>query len=149
MPIEIASFNHTNLTVRDLDRIVAFFVDGCGFELLSRGPRDGKLVGRMTALGEVDIEIAYVQGPGHRIELITYRHPEPTVVAARFCDAGAHHVAFDVRDMEGAIATAGDFGFKLVGDVIAIDGGPNVGRKVAYVRDVDGLVIEFLELAKG
>jgi catechol 2,3-dioxygenase-like lactoylglutathione lyase family enzyme len=71
----VLSFNHTAFTVSDLDRIIPFFCDLLGFELTSRAPRDGRLIGRMTAIEGVEIEIAYVKGTGHRIELIQYKAP--------------------------------------------------------------------------
>ena len=51
----------------------------------SRAPRDGRLIGRMTALDGVEIEIAYVNGPGHRIELIQYKAPADREVVGRAC----------------------------------------------------------------
>ena len=66
----VLGFNHTSFTVSDLDRTVAFFVEACGFELESRAPRDPRLLERMTAIAGADVEIAFVAGPGHRIELI-------------------------------------------------------------------------------
>lgn len=147
--IDVASFNHTSFTVRDLDRTIAFFVEGCGFELLSRAPRDPQLIARMTGITGVDVEIAFVQGPAHRLEIITYNAPEDRkVVSPRLCDTGAWHIALDVPDMEAALEVAGNFGFALAGEVIPIDAGPNAGRSVAYVRDRDGLTVEFLELPK-
>ncbi|MGI9424675.1 MAG: VOC family protein [Hyphomicrobiaceae bacterium] len=147
--IDVASFNHTSFTVHDLDRTIAFFVEGCGFELLSRAPRDPQLIERMTGIAGVEVEIAFVQGPAHRLEIIKYSAPQDRqVVRPRFCDIGAWHVALDVPDMQAALKTAEAYGFTIAGEVIAIDAGPNAGRSVAYVRDEDGLTVEFLELAK-
>ena len=39
------SFNHTAFTVSDLDEVIPFFRDLLGFELTSRAPRDGRLIG--------------------------------------------------------------------------------------------------------
>ena len=72
---EVRSFNHTAFTVSDLDEVIPFFRDLLGFELTSRAPRDGRLIERMTAIAGVDTEIASVNGPGHRIELIQYKAP--------------------------------------------------------------------------
>lgn len=142
--IEVLGFNHTNFTVSDLDRAIAFFTEGLGFELLSRAPRSPALIGRMTALPEPEIEVAFVQGPGHRIELIEYRTPRPGRVEGRLCDAGSAHLALDVPDVGAAVEAATPFGFALVGEVIAIDDGPNRGREVCYLQDQDGVTIEFI-----
>ena len=35
-------------------------------------------------------------------------------------------------------------GFRMVGEIIVIDGGPNRGRQVVYLKGPDGFVIEFI-----
>jgi catechol 2,3-dioxygenase-like lactoylglutathione lyase family enzyme len=150
MAVRVTGFNHTSFTVRDLDRVIGFFVAGLGFELQSRGPRDPALMRRMTGLDGVAVEIAFVVGPGgQRVELIRYHAPaDAEIVRPRLCDTGAAHVGFDVTDMDAALAAARSHGFAPVGEVIAIDAGPNKGRRVCYVQDGDGLTVEFLELAR-
>lgn len=146
----VLGFNHTSFTVSDLDRVIAFFVDGLGFELQSRGPRDPALMARMTGIAGPAVEIAFLLGPaGQRIEAIRYSAPEDrAVVRPRLCDTGSAHVGFDVDDLDGVLAGAADYGFRLAGEVIAIDAGPNKGRRVCYVRDEDGLTVEFLEVPR-
>jgi catechol 2,3-dioxygenase-like lactoylglutathione lyase family enzyme len=142
----ILSFNHTAFTVSDLDRFIPFFCDLLGFELTSRAPRDGRLIGRMTAIDGVEIEIAYVNGPGHRIELIQYQAPAGReVVVPRLCDAGAAHVALDVTGIEALVAASGAYGFTPVGEIIEIDAGPNKGNRVVYLRGPDGITVEYIE----
>jgi catechol 2,3-dioxygenase-like lactoylglutathione lyase family enzyme len=142
----VLSFNHTAFTVSDLDEVIPFFRDLLGFELTSRAPRDGRLIGRMTALDGVEIEIAYVNGPGHRIELIQYKAPaDREVVVPRLCDSGAAHVALDVQGIEALVAASAAFGFTPVGEIIEVDAGPNRGRKVVYLRGPDGITVEYIE----
>lgn len=144
----ILSFNHTAFTVSDLDHIIPFFRDLLGFELTSRAPRDGRLIGRMTAIDGVEVEIAYVNGPGHRIELIEYKAPAGrTVVVPRLCDAGAAHVALNVTGIEALVAASGAYGFAPVGEIIEIDAGPNQGSKVVYLRGPDGITVEYIQKA--
>src|SRR5688572_19230563 len=70
MTFKVTGFNHTAFTVGDLDAVLPFFVDGLGFRQISRGPRDGELLSAMTGIRGVELEIAYVEGPGHWVELI-------------------------------------------------------------------------------
>jgi catechol 2,3-dioxygenase-like lactoylglutathione lyase family enzyme len=142
----ILSFNHTAFTVSDLDQIIAFFCDLLGFELTSRAPRDRRLIERMTALDGADVEIAYVNGPGHRIELIQYKGPaDREVVVPRLCDAGAAHVALNVTGIEDLVAASAAYGFAPVGEIITIDAGPNKGNKVVYLRGPDGITVEYIQ----
>lgn len=146
--IELRGFNHTGIVVSDLDRAVGFFRDLLGFELLSRAPRDPALLGRMTGLSAPEVEIVHLQGPGHRVELIRYRtNANRDVVQPSVYDDGAAHLALDVADVEAAVRAAAAHGLEPVGEIIAIDAGPNRGRKVVYLRSAYGLLIEFIEAA--
>ncbi len=142
---KLHGFNHTSFTVASLDRAIAFFRDFLGFELLSRAPRGQALIERMTAIEGADVEIAFVRGPGHTIELIEYKAPaDRGGSAARLCDAGAAHIAFDVDDVPAAVAGAKAHGFRPVGEIIVIDDGPNRGRQVVYLKGPDNFVVEFI-----
>jgi catechol 2,3-dioxygenase-like lactoylglutathione lyase family enzyme len=137
--------NHTSFTVARLDRALAFFCDFLGFELISRAPRGQALIERMTAIAGADVEIAFVRGPGHTIELIEYKAPaNRTASTARLCDAGAAHIAFDVDDVHAAVAGAEAYGFRPIGAIIVIDDGPNRGREVVYLKGPDSFVVEFI-----
>lgn len=142
---ELKGFNHTGVIVTDLDRAIGFFRDLLGFELLSRAPRDPALLGRMTGLPAPQVEIAHLQGPGYRVELIRYAtdgirgFEQPRVY-----DDGAAHIALDVGEVEAAVAAAAAHGLTPVGEIITIDAGPNRGRKVVYLESDYGLLIELI-----
>lgn len=140
--------NHTSFTVSNLDRTVAFLRECLGFELVSKAPRDPKLVSRITGVEGADMMIAFLKAPGHTLELIEYRAPSTKVtIGARPCDTGFAHVAFNVDDAVAAVAAVERYGVKPIAPPVTIDQGPNKGRKVVYVRDWDGVTIEFIEVA--
>ncbi|MEE8172008.1 MAG: VOC family protein [Alphaproteobacteria bacterium] len=145
----ISATNHTSFTVSDLDRSLAYFCDVLGFELLNRSPRDPAFIERVVAIPGADIEVAYVQAPGHRLEFIQYRGPEGRRrVDSRPCDAGFAHVAFDVDDIDAVIAASEDAGVLPLGPPQDLDRGPNKGGRVVYTRDPDGITIEFIQPPK-
>jgi catechol 2,3-dioxygenase-like lactoylglutathione lyase family enzyme len=81
-------------------------------------------------------------------ELIKYRAPASKgAVKARPCDTGFAHVAFNVDDAVAAVAAVELYGVKPVSPPVTIDQGPNKGRRVVYVRDWDGVTLEFIEVA--
>ena len=138
--------NHTSFTVSDLDRIIGFFCDGLGFEMINRSPRDPKLVQQISGIPGADIEVAYIQGPEHRLELIQYHGPDDRgQVDCRPCDAGYAHLAYDVDDIDAAMSAAKKYTFTELGAPVAIDKGPNTGNRVVYMRDADGVTVEFIE----
>lgn len=145
----VYGFNHTAFVVRDLDRTIGFFRDLLGFELISRAPRDGTIIGAMTDLAGVDIEIAHLDGFGHRIELILYKAPaDRGGDMPRIVQDGSGHVALDVDDPAAAVEAAAAFGLRPVGDIVTIDAGPNKGRKVVYLQSEDGLSVEFIQVSR-
>ena len=142
----VLSTNHTSFTVSDLDCSIAFFTEALGFDLLNRAPRDPKLIEVITGVPGADIEVAYIQGPGHRLELIQYHAPaERCQVESRPCDTGFAHVAYDVDDAAAAVAASAAHQVLPLGPITTIDKGPNAGGKVVYLRDPDGVTIEYIQ----
>ena len=139
----ITGTNHTSFTVSDLERALGLFRDGLGFEVTSKAPRDPKLTERITGIPGAELLIAFVRAPGHSIELI-----EPAQrgrVDARPCDAGFAHIAFDVDEVDAVLEAVRPHGVVPISPPVAIDQGPNKGRRVVYTRDPDGITIEFIE----
>lgn len=144
--VRVVGTNHTSFTVKSLDRALALFIEGLGYQLLSRGPRDPGAIQRITGVEGGEVTIAFVQGPSHRVEFVEYHAPEHRGHAEpRACDAGFSHLALDVDDMDAVQVLAAAHGLELMGEIFEIDQGPNAGRRVAYFRDDNGLTLEFLE----
>jgi catechol 2,3-dioxygenase-like lactoylglutathione lyase family enzyme len=143
----ILATNHTSFTVSDLDRSIAFFRDALGFEVTSKAPRNPEVVSRITGIPGTEMVIAFVRGPGHSLELIQYLGPKEGRgrVRALPCDVGFSHVAYDVDDIDAAMAAAAAHQVTPIGEVAIIDQGPNAGGKVVYLRDPDGITIEFIQ----
>jgi len=142
----VLSTNHTSFTVSNLDRSIAFFTEALGFELISRAPRDSAIIEQITGVKGAQLDVAYVQGPGHRLELIQYLAPaEKGRVRSLPCDTGFAHIAYDVDDIDAAIAASKPHGVIPIGDPVAIDKGPNKGGRVVYLRDPDDVTIEYIQ----
>jgi len=148
MNFKVLATNHTSFTVTDLDRTIGFFRDALGFDVTSKAPRDKDAIQSITGVAGSDVMIAFVRGPGHSIELIEYLAPDDrTVKMARPCDVGFAHIAFDVDNVDAAVAASTPHGFSTVGPITVIDKGPNAGNRVVYLRDEDGVSVEFIEKA--
>lgn len=143
---KVLAVNHTSFTVSDLDRSIGFFRDALGFTVTSKASRDPKIIEAVTGVAGADIVVAYIRAPGHSIELIQYLAPTARgVVESRPCDTGFAHIAFDVDDVDAAVAASARFDVKPINPPIRINDGPNKGRQVVYLRDPDGVTIEFIE----
>ena len=148
MGFRVLGTNHTSFTVSNLDRSVGFFRDCLKFELVSRAPRDPAVIQKITGVAGADMEIAFLKGPGHMVELIEYKAPaNKGKVEARPCDTGFAHLALNVDDADAAVAEAALYQVKAISAPVPINAGPNKGRKVVYLRDWDGVTFEFIEVA--
>ena len=145
MSFRVLSANHTSFTVSSLDRTLAFFTECLGYRLISRAPREPKIIQKVTGVEGADMEIAFVRGPGHVVELIEYKAPASRGrVVSRPCDTGFAHLALDVDDVDAAVAAAASYAVRAINPPVVIDQGPNKGKKVVYVRDADGVTLEFI-----
>lgn len=144
---KIKATNHTSFTVESLDRAIALFCEGLDFILTSRAGRDPKSIQTITGVAGADVEIAYLRRPDHVIELIEYRAPpERATVTARPCDVGFAHIAFDVEDIDAAIAWLARFGARPIAPpYVNKSGGPNAGVRVSYLTTEDRVTIELIE----
>ncbi len=144
--IIVASMNHLSFTVVDLDRTVDFFHQGCGFEILNKGPRASDMAEKVTGVPGADILVAFLRGPGFVMELIEYLAPEGRKVAqSRPCDAGFSHLALNVDDFEAAIDGAEAYGLIPMGETCMVDRGPNKGRRIVYMQTWDNITVELME----
>ena len=138
--------NHTGLTVSDIDRSLAFFRDVLGFEVTGKTRHAGAMVERITGVPGAEIEIAFVELPGHRIELLQYLKPDVRQISVlRPCDTGFVHLAFEVDDVNAVLNAVRAGGFAAINPPVSPDAGPRKGGKVVYTRDLDGIVLEFQE----
>lgn len=147
---KVLATNHTSFTVSDLDRSLAFFREVLGFEVTSRAPRDSRMIEAVTGVPGADVVIAYARGPGHSVELIQYLGPaDRASVRPRPCDVGFAHIAYDVDDLDAALAAAAAHRFRPAGQPVSVDRGPNKGARVVYLRDPDGITVEFIQRPEG
>ena len=147
---KILGFNHTSFTVSDVDATARFFTEALGFTATPRQSRSPEVAQLVTGVPGAAIEIIYVRGPGHSVELIEYSAPSDRGrVEARSCDTGAAHIALDVDDIEAAVAAAAAHGFVALSPPQPVNAGPNKGRKAVYTRNADGITIEYIQPVPG
>jgi catechol 2,3-dioxygenase-like lactoylglutathione lyase family enzyme len=146
-PLRITATAHTGVTVSDIDRSIAFYRDVLGFPVSDKIDCRGKLFAQVTGVPGAEIVIAYVEAPGHTLELLQYTSPADRGRATgRPCDPGALHLAFRVKDIESVIDAVKNAEVVPVSPLMPeVTEGPAKGLKAVYTRDPDGVVIEFME----
>ncbi len=146
MPFRIIAADHTGITVSNLERSLTFWRDVLGFELSHRAHQTGELASEITGVPGAEILIAVVKAPGHKIELLEYlAPPDRKRVDLRPCDVGSAHIALTVNNLDAVLNAIAASGWKAAGKPQILKSGPNAGKRVIYVRDLDGTTIEFMQ----
>lgn len=135
---------HTGITVSDMGRTLAFFRDVLGFSVSPVTRHQGEDFARITGIADPVIDIAYVDAPGHKLEILHYLAPAEKVTSSlRPCDNGHLHLAFAVKDIDALTERVRGAGYIPVGSAPTVD--EDGGIRGIYAYGPDGLVLEFME----
>lgn len=143
---------HIGFTVDDLDGPIEMFRDLFGYALVSLGRRHPPGVAALTGLDRADIMVAHLEKDGLTgIELIAYSQPDDRrTLSMRPCDTGFVHISFHITDMDAMIARSARHGLRPIGKIVGrkapIDA-PGTGKRVAYLREANGISIEYIEFS--
>ena len=139
---------HTGITVKDLDKSIAFYRDILGMELKKVEPERASRGEKLGVPGAV-IQLAVLEyAEGCSVELIQYKIPPPPgEYAPPINMPGSVHIAFKVDNIEEMIQKMESLGVSFVGgpQYCSIDEGPLAGWKWIYFKDPDGTNLEFIE----
>ncbi|MDX8459929.1 VOC family protein [Mesorhizobium humile] len=132
--------DNIGIVVEDLDATIDFFRE-LGLEFEGRAMIEGEWAGRVTGLGDQNVEIAMMRTPdGHsRLELSRFIRP-PVVADHRNAPVNALgylRVMFAVDDIDDTLARLRKRGAELVGEVVRYQ---DVYR-LCYIRGPEGLLI--------
>jgi len=137
------TLENVGIAVRDLDETVAFFTD-LGLTVVGQDTVSGEWADTAVGLDGNHARIAMLQTPdGHgRLELFEYIHPdaietEPTLPN----EIGMHRVAFQVDDIDAALAIAARHG------CVPLRGVANYQDvyKLSYLRGPSGIIVMLAE----
>jgi catechol 2,3-dioxygenase-like lactoylglutathione lyase family enzyme len=100
----------------------------------------------VTGVAGAEISLVLLKGYGHKIELLEYHAPpDRTRFNIRPCDVGSVHVALTVDNLDALLRIIDASDWKAAGKPQTLKSGPNAGKRVIYIRDPDGLTIEFMQ----
>jgi catechol 2,3-dioxygenase-like lactoylglutathione lyase family enzyme len=130
--IKIGSLEHTALAYRDTDAAARWYCDLFGFQIAFQAvhPAHG-------------VNFYFLKDPAGTglLEII----PMPKSDTTRLRDlSNAHvHIAFDVADMDAAVAALAEAGVEMEGPPAAMG-----GNKLLFFRDLEGAPMQLVQRAK-
>ena len=139
----IASLNHVGITVTDLDASRVFYVEVVGMQVVVPSFRTGgQWFDVLTENSGAVIDAAMLSAGGTTVQLVQYHEGgEPDAVTGHN-RVGNLHLSIDVDDVDAKYAQLKDRPGLHPTPVVWL---PIDGFKSFYVRDPDGVPVEFLE----
>jgi catechol 2,3-dioxygenase-like lactoylglutathione lyase family enzyme len=136
--------DNVGIVVESLDEAISFFAE-LGLKLEGRAMVEGEWAGRVTGLGDQQVEIAMMATPdGHsRLELSRFLTP-PVVSDHRSADVNALgylRAMFTVTDIDETLARLRRRGATLVGDVVQYED----SYRLCYIRGPEGILVGLAE----
>jgi len=140
----LIKMDNVGIVVESLDNAIAFFTE-LGLKLEGRAPVEGEWAGRVTGLGDQNVEIAMMVTPdGHsRLELSRFISP-PVVSDHRTAPVNALgylRAMFTVTDIDEMVARLGKHGAQLVGEMVQYEN----AYRLCYIRGTEGILIGLAE----
>ncbi|TAL18157.1 VOC family protein [bacterium] len=141
---KLLRMDNVGIVVESLDEAISFFTE-LGLKLEGRATVEGEWAGRVTGLGNQQVEIAMMVTPdGHsRLELSRFLTP-PVVSDHRNAPVNALgylRVMFAVTDINDTIARLKKHGAELIGEVVNYE---NI-YLLCYLRGPEGIIIALAE----
>jgi catechol 2,3-dioxygenase-like lactoylglutathione lyase family enzyme len=146
----MASLHHTGLTVRDLDRSLAFYRDALGMETVFQQEKQGGYLAAIVGYPDAHVRMAHLAFPGdsHRLELFQYLEPEGRGEPGEPRDVGITHVCLLVEDVAPIYERLRTAGVDFYSEPVDVDTGANAGGIGLYLRDPDGITLELFQPPK-
>jgi catechol 2,3-dioxygenase-like lactoylglutathione lyase family enzyme len=141
---KLLRMDNIGIVVESLDGAISFFTE-LGMKLEGRATIEGEWAGRVTGLGNQNVEIAMMITPdGHsRIELSRFINP-PIVADHRMAPVNALgylRAMFAVEDLDEMVTRLSKHGAQLVGEVVQYEN----SYKLCYIRGHEGILIGLAE----
>ena len=142
----INGLHHAAIATHDIDRLVAFYRDVIGFELVTSGAWDQGVaqIDAMVGLPGSSAKTAMLQAGNSFLELFEYQTPRgaPADANRPVNDCGFTHVGLNVTDIEAEFERLSKLGMRFHHSPVDF----GAGLRATYGRDPDGNVIELVEV---
>ena len=146
----IRGVHHVALATGDIDRLVAFYQDAFGFEVLSRGgwEQGSPVIDGIVGLPGSACRSAMLRAGNTNIEMFEYSAPagKPAEQDRPVCDHGYTHFCLDVQDIDVEYERLLSLGMRFHCPPPAASELRDGSLRATSGRDPDGNVIEVPEI---
>lgn len=141
---ELLRMDNVGIVVESLDKAIDFFT-AIGLKLEGRAMVEGEWAGKVTGLGDQEVEVAMMVTPDGNNRLELSRFIRPAVVSdhrmAPVNSLGYLRAMFTVSNIEETINTLEKLGAELVGELVNYKD----VYKLCYMRGSEGILVGLAE----
>lgn len=147
-PHNLIRMDNVGIVVESLDKAIEFFTE-LGLTQEWKGTIEGEWAGRVTGLGNQNVEVVMMVTPdGHsRLEISRFIHPE--IISdhreAPVNSLGYLRAMFTVADLDDTLSRLYNLDAKLVGEVVRYED----AYRLCYIRGPEGILIGLAEPLNG
>ena len=141
----MAELFHIGLTVKNIERSIAFYRDVAGMQASEYLEAESKEFDRLTNNQGAQLKVIYMKAGTFLLQLIEYAAAGGTTLDLHHNNVGSPHMSLYVPDVEAKyqeLKNRGDV--TITSEIIQI--APNM--RSFYTEDPDGVPVEFLQLTK-
>lgn len=147
--VDISKMAHVGFTTNDRDKAMAIFCEVLGITDNKKQFSDQPYLSEVTGFRDCAINIGFVkiENDSLPLEILEYINPQGGDMAKELDQPGAAHLCFEIDDLilfTNRLENV-DNGRFMISIPETIQAGPWKGRKGAFLKMPDGLVLEFLE----
>lgn len=146
--MKVEWMNHTGFVVSDMGRALEFYRDVLGLRVQREMVMDGDIVSQLTGFDNARVHIAYLGNDmRHAVELVQFLEP-PVIAWSRppRNRVGTAHLGLIVDDVDAMYEDLSGWGMEFVNPpALRPDAVYPWARKVCYVYDPDGNMLELIE----
>ena len=141
---QLIRMDNVGIVVASLDSAISFFTE-LGLKLEGRATIAGEWAGRVTGLGDQQVEIAMMVTPDGHSHLELSQFLSPAVVSDHRVSPvnalGYLRAMFTVIDIDEVVSRLSKHGAQLVGEVVQYEN----SYRLCYIRGAEGILIGLAE----
>jgi glyoxylase I family protein len=144
----ITAIRHAGLVVADLEQSLKFWCDAMGFVVSRQMEESGPHIDAMMGLHGVHVTTVKLAAPdGNLIELLKFHsHPDKSDWVGTPYSTGFTHIALTVKNLDELLSRLIAAGAKVSSPP---QYSPDGKVKVLYVRGLEDILIELVEILEG
>lgn len=139
--------DHVSVTVRDMERSLAFYRDLLGLKVAETHHLEGETIEKMTGKPGVVMEVVRLEAPetpGIMLDLQQYLSPSGGVSNAQLGDVAHSHICYGVKDVWATYRAWEAKGVKFVSEPVSFDLEWGIVH-VVFLKDPDGYMLELMQ----